>query len=111
MAEPSSRRRRLAAEARWPGVGALVVDARVEGDVGAVQGIEGERGDDVGGDEQALRLGQGEGADRGRELGAVDEGEALLGLERHGRKAAQARGLRPRGRGVPPTTPRLRRSA
>ena len=69
------------------------VDARVERDVGALEGVEGERADDVGRADEAAGLGHREAADRGHELRAVDEGEALLGLQHERREAGRAQRL------------------
>ena len=49
--------------------------------------------DDVRAAGEAQRLGHGETAHRGHELGPVDEGEALLGLEDEGRRPDRAQGL------------------
>jgi len=57
------------------------VDARVEGGVGALQGVEGEGAHHVGGLCDARGFGEREPAQRADELRAVDEREALLGPE------------------------------
>ena len=81
-----------------PGVGAGGVDARVEGDVRAPEGVEAHGRQHVRGAGQPLGLGEGEAGHRGHELRAVDEGEALLGLERDGGEAGGPERFRARER-------------
>ena len=79
---------RLRAEASWPGMRAQADDPGVEGAVGPQDGFDRERGGDV------RDLGEPGGprgrqhADGGHALGAVDEGEALLGLQHEWRETA-----------------------
>ena len=57
------------------------MDARVEGHVGALERVERQRADHVGALHQAAGVREREPAHGGDELGAVDERQALLGLE------------------------------
>ncbi len=80
----------VAGGGRLAGVGPRGVDARVEGDVGALEGVEGQGTDDVGRASQAPGLGHREAADRGHELRPVDEGQPLLRLEHERAEAGGA---------------------
>jgi hypothetical protein len=70
-------------------------DALVEGHDGALQRLERHRAGEVGDPAGGLGVEHGERADRGHVLGAVQERQALLGLERHRRQAGGGQ----RGRG------------
>jgi hypothetical protein len=61
--------------------------------VGAQQALDGHRGGDVGGREQVVQVGQGEDQHPQHAVGAVDERQALLGLEGQRRDAGLAEGL------------------
>jgi hypothetical protein len=63
------------------------VDTRVAGRGRAEQGVEAERADDVGGRHQLAGVDEGERADRGHDLGPVDQAEALLGAQLTRRQA------------------------
>ena len=82
-------------------VGAGRMDAGVEGCPGAAKGLQAQGGDLVGQGHQALQPGDCEVAQGSDELGAVNEGQAFLGLQHHRREAGllQGRpaGLRPLG--------------
>ncbi len=85
------------------------VDAGVEGHVGALERVEGEGADHVRAADEAQRLGDGEAAHRGHELGPVDEGEALLRLEDERRARLSRAGRRRRAGGGPRRRTRPRR--
>ena len=97
---PASSARRFRAETDLPGMRPRRVDALVEGHVGALQHVEGEGAGHVGREREPQGFGQREAGDRGHELGAVDEGQALLRLEHYG---CQARRRQRFGRGHAPT--------
>ncbi len=69
------------------------VDAGVERHVGALERVEGEGAHHVRAADEAQRLGDGEAAHRGHELGPVDEGEALLRLEDERDRPYRAQGV------------------
>ncbi len=69
------------------------MDAGIEGGAGAPQGLQAETGDLVCQARQARELLRGQVAQGGDELGAVDEGQALLGLQDHGAEARLGQGL------------------
>ena len=64
--------------------------------------VEGQGAHHVGGADEAQDLGQGEAAHRGHELGAVDEGQALLRLEGHRLEAGRGERLARLGPVPPP---------
>ena len=66
------------------GMGPGGMDPGIEGRTGAPEGLQAEAGDLVRQVRQPDELLQGQVAQGGDELGAVDEGEPLFGLERHG---------------------------
>ncbi len=71
------------------------MDPRVESGVRAEQSVERERADDVRRARQAQRLGESQAGDGGHQLRAVDQGQALLGLEGDRGKAGRCQGLAP----------------
>ena len=77
----ASRRLRAAATAIWPGLAARLVDARIEGDVGALERVDRQSARDQPGGKHPLGDEQGFERDRGRDLGAVDQRQPFLGAE------------------------------
>ena len=64
------------------GDGTQVLDALLEGPDRTAQPLEAHGADHVGGVEQRLAVGHGQAGDGGHELRAVQQRQALLGLER-----------------------------
>ena len=98
---PASSVRRLRADAAWPGCGRA---AWMRGSKATSVPLSASRvmaPEHVGGAREPPRLGQRQARDRGHELGAVDEGEAFLGLEHDGREAARPERVRARARRRP----------
>jgi hypothetical protein len=75
------------------GVGAGEMDALVEGGGRATEGVEGEGAGGVGGIEEVFGIEEGETASGEHGLGAVDEGDAFLGLEGEGCDAGGGEGI------------------
>ncbi|HEX6851539.1 MAG TPA: hypothetical protein VF139_09030 [Candidatus Polarisedimenticolaceae bacterium] len=87
------------------GVGPRVVQPRVERPVGSLEGLEGHRARDVGDRGEPFGAQEGEHADRGHHLGAVDQRETFL---RHERRRADPRAAhRLRGGHAPSPVERL----
>ena len=78
-----------------PRVGTRCVDTGIEGGPGAPQGLQRQPGDGVRQAGQAAEFLMGQVAQGGDELGAVDEGQALLGLEDHGLETRCRQGRAP----------------
>lgn len=64
-----------------PWVGPGIVHRAVERSVGSREGVQGQGADDISGAEQPTRVGQGQGADGGRGLRAVDQRQTLFSAE------------------------------
>ena len=92
IALPAVARRTLAAVTSWPGDGTQRLDALLEGADGGAQALQAHRADQVGRVEERLAVGDQHAADGGHELGAVEEAEALFGLQRDGREPGGLQG-------------------
>ena len=92
MSLPSVARRTLARRAQLAGDGPQRLDALLEGADGGAQALEAHGADEVGRVQQRLAVGHREAADGGHELRAVEQREALLGLEREGREPGGPQG-------------------
>ena len=74
------------------GDGTQRLDALLEGADGGAQALQAHRADQVGGVQERLAVGHQHAADGGHELGAVQEAEALFGLEGDGREPGGLQG-------------------
>ncbi len=95
IAEPSSRRRRLAAAAAWPAERAQRLDLRHEADARALQRLDGERARDVRGLGDPAGADEPQRADGAHELRPVDEREPLLRLQADRLEAGARERVRP----------------
>ena len=84
---PASSRRRFAADAVWPAMRTQRHQVGGEGPVGAQQRLDRHRRRDVGRAEQHVEVGEREHEHAEHAVGAVDEGQAFLGLQRDRRDA------------------------
>ncbi len=75
------------------GMGPGLVDPGIVGRRGSPEGFQAEGCDLVGQGHQGLQPGHGQAPEAGDELGAVDEGQALLGLQGDGPEAGRGQGL------------------
>ena len=92
IALPAVARAHVGGRAQLAGDGTQRLDALLEGADRGAQALEAHRADEVGRVEQRLAVGHRQAADGGHELGAVEEAEALLGLEREGREPGGPQG-------------------
>ena len=76
-----------------PALGTGVVDAGIEGARGAAQGVERHGADHVRRARERFGIRQQEAADGEHGLGAIDQGNALLGLQRERRDAGAGQGF------------------
>ena len=111
IALPSRSARSRAATARWPGLRAQGVDARVERRRRAHERLERERRGDDRGLEHPARVAQGERAAGGHQVRAVDQREALLGRELDRLEPGAPQGLAAVQRARRRRSPRPRRRA